>query len=94
MASLEQVVYLVTVLVALAKYVTLGRHCCLWCFIQHDKMVIPPSERDVGYRRRTLFNIKANHAEFLTKGKGDIKKAKFYGNVISKNFFDIEIDKV
>ena len=42
---------------------------------------------------RSLQTLADDHARFLQEG-GNIKKAKFFNNVISKPFLDIPIDQV
>lgn len=56
-------------------------------------MVKPRAERG----RQTLRNLEglqADHQAFLTAGRGDLKRAKEYNNVIEEYFMDIDIDHV
>lgn len=73
--------------------ILIGRHCCLWCEIIGDKLVVPRGERGRS-SSRTLQRLRDDHQRFLVNGGGDIKKAKFYNNAITKYFFDIPINSV
>ena len=75
------------------EYFALGRHCCLWCLIAHNDMKVPLSERGRS-QYRSLKVIKSDLHSFLTEGRGDLKKAKFFNNAISEHFFDIDIEEV
>ncbi len=56
-------------------------------------MKIPREERK-RFPSRTLQTLQDDHQKFLEEGGGDLKKAKFYNNVITDHFFDIPIDSV
>ncbi len=56
-------------------------------------MQLPKNERaEVGLR--TLDNMKKHLHDFQTKGGGDLKKGKFYFNVIHERMLEIPIDQV
>lgn len=72
----------------------IGRHCCLWCEISSDSLKEPRAQRDaLKFPHRSLERIKADHRRYIADG-GDIKKAKFFNNVINENFFDIDLEQV
>jgi hypothetical protein len=56
-------------------------------------LIKPRSERGRS-PARTLQGIREDHQRFLTEGKGNIKKAKLFNNVISEHFFDIAVEEV
>lgn len=66
-----------------------GRHCCLWCQIKHEDLIVPRSQREK-QTPRSLQNIKNNYQCFMTEGHGDLKMAKFFNNVVDEHFIDIE----
>ena len=67
-----------------------GRHPCLWCIIRSDAMKVPRGDRG----RCQLRTLDPDILRFQTTGKGDLKQAKLYNNVISRYFFDIPISQV
>ncbi len=56
-------------------------------------MRVPLKERGRSVPR-TLKSLYEDHMKFATKGKGNIKLAKHYNNVIAPAFFDIPITQV
>ena len=70
-----------------------GRHPCLWCTISSELMKVPREQRAV-CAPRTLDALQADLLRFKTAGKGNIKVAKNYNNVISHYFFPIPINQV
>ena len=80
-----------------------GRHCCLWCEVQSKNLKLPlsaqgPSPDNPNQRKpspsRSLETLQRDYESFIKKGKGDLKKAKEYKNVIGPYFFDIPLDQV
>ena len=75
-----------------------GRHRCLYCLINQDSLIIPREERRQQEDRvdlpRSLEGIQADHKRFLEEGKGNIKLAKQYNNVIGPHFWDVELSHV
>lgn len=72
-----------------------GRHCCLWCNITSDKLVIPKGNAgrsNIAFR--SLDTLSERHAAFLSTGGANLKKAKLFDNVIGKTFFDIPLKQV
>ena len=61
-----------------------GRHCCLWCTITSQQLMIPRANRPL----RSLYTLNERHAIFVQDGS-NLKKAKFFDNVIGPTFFDI-----
>lgn len=53
-----------------------------------------PREDRPPFEPRTLRSLEADLLQFETAGKGNIKKAKEYNNVISTQFFPIPLDQV
>jgi hypothetical protein len=45
------------------------------------------------YQARSLESLKADHRRFLDAG-GNVKRAKYYNNVIGEYFFDIPLEQV
>ena len=84
----------------------LGRHCCLWCEVEGKNLKLPlrahgsgpltTGDRDTRLPSpcRSLATLERDHMNFITIGKGDIKKAKEYKNVIGSRFFDIPLVQV
>ena len=91
MGFLEQVVSIKNVHVHKISF-CLGRHCCLWCNITSDKLIIPQASRR--NTNRSLQTLSERHAAFLSAGSGNLKKAKFYDNVIGEYFFNIPLTQV
>lgn len=72
----------------------LGRHCCLVCEVTADLLIVPRAQRKKEkIELRSLQRIKSDLQSFVDDGN-DLKKAKFHNNVISPNFFDIELEQV
>ena len=44
--------------------------------------------------RRTMESLNQSHKNFLSDGGGDIKKAKFFENVIDEPLFNVPINQV
>lgn len=70
-----------------------GRHCCLWCTVTYSDLQKPLSARGKS-PARTLATMEQDYLEFLSKGSGDINKAKDFNNVIRPPIFDIPLDMV
>ena len=70
-----------------------GRHPCLWCTIPADQMKRPRHERGK-FPSRSLDSLNADYHQFQTTGKGDIRHAKKFNNVIGPVFFNIPISQV
>ena len=49
-----------------------------------------PNERGK-YPARTLESLQADHLRFESIGKGDIRQAKYYNNVIGSSFFSVAL---
>ncbi len=79
--------------------INLGRHCCLWCDVNADRLKEPrasrkkPTKPTDTINQRSLQGIKDDHKRFLDDG-GNLKNAKLFNNVICPNFFDIELEQV
>lgn len=69
-----------------------GRHCCLFCTIKKEELVIPLHQRDKK-TPRTLLSLKEDYGKFEGYQK-DNKKAKLCNNVISPTLFNIPINQV
>ena len=91
MAFLEQVVS-IKMYMYIKFHFSLGRHCCLWCNITSDKLIIPQASRR--NTDRSLQTLSERHAAFLSAGSGNLRKAKFYDNVIGEYFFNIPLTQV
>ena len=70
-----------------------GRHCCLYCEITADQMKHPLHERGPA-PVRTLSTLQRDYLQFCTQGKGNLKNAKNFNNVIGQPFFDIPLTQV
>ena len=70
-----------------------GRHPCLWCTILADQLKQPQHERGK-LPLRTLDSLKADYLRFETIGKGDIRQAKNFNNVIGPVFFNVPLSQV
>lgn len=74
----------------------------MWCDFTSTTMQLPlssvPLQENVTHRSpsslRSLDSLSGDYARFLTEGRGDLKKAKEYNNVISAPFFKIPLDQV
>ena len=69
-----------------------GRHNCLWCLIPSSSLKVPLAVRG-GLEERSLDSLKSDHSKFLSNGGGDIRKVKFFNNVIDY-FFNIPVENV
>ena len=67
--------------------ILIGRHCCLWCTIPSDKLKIDKGARDSEntVAPRSLASLSQKYQEFVTAGS-NLKRAKFFDNVIAKPF--------
>ena len=70
----------------------LGRHCCLWCTITSDQLIVPKASRQP-VTVRTLDHLAERYSAFLADG-GNLKKAKFHCNVIGETLFNIPLTQV
>ena len=70
-----------------------GRHSCLYCTITSEAMRTPVKERGRA-PLRSLDTLASDHLQFQTIGKGNLKNAKHYNNVIGNAFFDIPLSQV
>ena len=70
-----------------------GRHPCLWCTIRADQLKQTQHERGK-LPLRTLDSLKADYLRFETIGKGDIRQAKNFNNVIGPVFFNVPLSQV
>ena len=68
-----------------------GRHCCLWCHIESSELALDPSARGPVVPR-TMTSLKSDLESFQRDGS-NIKRAKFYNNVIREPFFPITLQK-
>lgn len=70
-----------------------GRHCCLYCEITADELKRPLQECGCA-PLRSLHNLQRDYLQFHGAGKGNIKNAKHFNNVIGKPIFDIPLTQV
>ena len=84
-------------------YISPGRHCCPWCEVESKSLKLPlnaqgPLPENPNWRKpspsRSLKTLRRDYKNFITRGNGDLKKAKEYNNVIGPYFFDIPLDQV
>ena len=71
----------------------LGRHCCLWCNITSDELKIGRATRQQCTTECTLQSLSDKHQNFIADG-GNLKRAKFFENVIGEAFFDVPLHQV
>lgn len=73
----------------------IGRHCCLWCNITYDQLKIDQETRKSSHSiaPRSLASLDQKYSEFVLNGS-NLKRAKFYDNVIGKAFFDVPLSQV
>ena len=69
---------------------TIGRHCCLWCLIDSSQMAKPAAERTPS-QQRSLDQLITDFRKFTESGS-NIKRAKFYNNVIRPHLLAVPID--
>ena len=79
--------------IVVALYFTLGTYPCLWCLILGTAMHLPKNQRGEA-QKRTLDGMREHLREFKDKGRGDLKKAKSFFNVIYEPLLEIPIDQV
>ena len=65
-----------------------GRHCCLWCHIQSSDLALDPSARGPVVPR----TMDSDLVLFQRDGR-DMKRAKFFNNVIGEPYFPITLEK-
>ena len=70
----------------------LGRRPCLWCLATKDETQLSIESRGQN-QSRSLANLASDYEKFVSDGS-DLKRAKFFNNVISAPIFDIELDHV
>ena len=68
-----------------------GRHCCLWYHIESSDLAVDPSARGPVVPR-TMDSLKSDLESFQRDGS-NIKRAKFYNNVIREPYFPISLEK-
>jgi len=73
-------------------YLPSGKHCCLWCEITTDQLIVPLSVRG-RCMERSLDSLRAHYDAFVAAG-ADLQKAKHHHNVIAPFFFRIPLDQV
>ncbi|XP_062499860.1 uncharacterized protein LOC134177141 isoform X2 [Corticium candelabrum] len=69
-----------------------GRHCCLWCLIDSSQMAKPAAERTPS-QQRSLDQLITDFRKFTESGS-NMKRAKFYNNVIRPHLLAVPIDHV
>lgn len=69
-----------------------GRHCCLFCTVTSQEMQLPIEQQN-NKQVRTLESLNFDLENFQREG-GDVKKAKFFNNVIHKRYFNVPLDQV
>ena len=74
-----------------AGLILIGKHCCLWCHITSGELSAAPSVRGT-LQLRSGITLAADLAAFKADGS-NIKKAKFFHNVIREPMFAISIDQ-
>lgn len=88
MGYLEQVVkFLMYTTPQTSHYAPIGRHCCLWCHITSEQLRLGPSLRGP-LKLRSDSTLKDDLAKFKADGS-NIKRAKFFNNVIRDPLFTI-----
>ena len=70
----------------------LGRHSCLFCHITKEQMQLAPVDRPK-ISNRSLESLKSDLEKFREDG-ANIKRAKFYNNVIDDPMFNVPLDQV
>ncbi|XP_065665062.1 uncharacterized protein LOC105850185 isoform X2 [Hydra vulgaris] len=70
-----------------------GRHCCLFCDITKESIQLAPISRENGVSQRSLKSLNIDFNRFQSSG-GNLKKAKFFNNVINETLFHIPLDQV
>ncbi|KAI8495260.1 hypothetical protein Bbelb_272460 [Branchiostoma belcheri] len=70
-----------------------GSHPCLWCQIRKSEIDDQDSQR-LRLPPRTLENMAQDYWEFLHEGRGNIKHAQNYHNIISPPMFRVPIEQV
>ena len=71
----------------------IGRHCCLWCDITYEQMQTSRDLRGAS-PEWSLDILSRDYQHFVTTGRGNIKVAKLYNNVIRERLFDVPLDQV
>lgn len=69
----------------LYSYIHPGRHCCLWCLITLDQLILPPDVRGA-VQFRTVQSICDDHRRFEQAGSV-LKNVKHYNNCLNPPFF-------
>ncbi|KAI8497930.1 hypothetical protein Bbelb_245820 [Branchiostoma belcheri] len=70
-----------------------GVHPCLWCEVTQADMRLSKDSRPSA-ALRSLTSLTTNYQRFMAEGKGNIKKAKDFKNVIAIPMFNIPLDQV
>ncbi|XP_064639775.1 uncharacterized protein LOC135495245 [Lineus longissimus] len=70
-----------------------GRHPCLWCEVSSQEMQTPLGARGHA-AKRSKHTLTRDHRRFLNEGKGMIKDAKNYNNVINEKLIGIRLNQV
>jgi len=72
-------------------YFSSGKHCCLWCHITTEELTLAPAVRGP-LQLRTDSTLAHDLAAFTTSG-ANIKRARFFHNVIREPLFTISVDQ-
>jgi len=70
-----------------------GRHPCIWCTILAVEMALTKEKRGT-VMTRTLQHLEKQLKDFKEKGRGDLKSAKNFFNVIHEPLLNIPVDQV
>ncbi|XP_065669741.1 uncharacterized protein LOC136088822 isoform X2 [Hydra vulgaris] len=71
----------------------IGQHCCLFCDITKKNIQLAPINRKDSVSQRSLKSLNIDFHCFQSNG-GNLKKAKFFNNVINETLFNIPLDQV
>jgi hypothetical protein len=69
----------------------IGKHCCLWCHITAEELKLAPSVRGP-LQLRSDSTLAHDLAAYQADGS-NIKRAKFFHNVIREPLFAISVDQ-
>ncbi|CAH1270873.1 Hypp4478 [Branchiostoma lanceolatum] len=71
-----------------------GVRPCVYCEVKKESMHMPKEDREIVIHMRSLERMDEQHKDFLERGRGMIKNAKLYKNVIAPAMYRIPLDQV
>lgn len=66
----------------------------MWCDGTYEEIQVEPAMRQRSFVARSLQTLDHDLDRFTREGRGNIKVAKLYNNVIRERLFDVPLNQV